>query len=283
MAKGLGRGLHAFFPDHDELTDEVEQIAITKLRSNPYQPRKQFDQKAIEELATSISNYGILQPIIARKSIKGYEIVVGERRFIAAQQAGLKEVPVVVRKLSEEEMMEFALIENLQREDLNPIEEATAYMKLMDHLSLTQSELAKRVGKSRPHVANHLRLLQLPKEVQQYIYEGLLSMGHGRALLGLKDKHNIKPLLNKINKEKLSVREVEQLVSKMNKDVPRETKQKKAKLSPFLKKRESMLRSHLGTSVTIKPGKKKGKIEIDYFSDEDLERIVQLLRVEEKI
>ncbi len=278
MAKGLGKGLQAFFPDHKaEHEEHVEQIALSELRPNPYQPRKAFSEEAIAELAESISEHGLLQPIIARKSIKGYEIVVGERRLRAAKRAGLIEVPVVVRKLDDKEMMELALIENLQREDLNPIEEATAYEKLMDQLSLTQEQLAKRIGKSRPHIANHLRLLQLPKLVQQFIADGKLSMGHGRALLGLKNKQTISTLLEKVLKEKLSVREVEALVQRLNENVSRETKQKKTTLSPFLKMKQEQLRTRLGTSVSIKPGKKKGKIEIDYFSDEDLERIIELL------
>ncbi|WP_332692391.1 ParB/RepB/Spo0J family partition protein [Halalkalibacter lacteus] len=278
MAKGLGKGLQAFFPDHnDETQDKVEQIAVTQLRSNPYQPRKIFSEETISELADSIELYGILQPIIARKSIKGYEIVVGERRFRAAQKAGLTEVPVVVKELDEQKMMELALIENLQREDLNPIEEAVAYEKLMEHLSMTQEQLAFRLGKSRPHIANHVRLLNLPKVVQQFISEGKLSMGHGRALLGLKEKQKLSALIEKIFKEKLNVRQVEEIVNQVNERVPRETKRKKVSLSPFLKERQDVLRSRLGTAVAIKPGKKKGKIEIDYFSEEDLERIIQLL------
>ncbi|MFC0561282.1 ParB/RepB/Spo0J family partition protein [Halalkalibacter alkalisediminis] len=278
MAKGLGKGLQALFPEHkDEKNDKVEQIAVNELRPNPYQPRKTFSEEAIAELTESIKQHGILQPILARKSIKGYEIVVGERRFRAAQQAGLKEVPVVVKELDEQKMMEFALIENLQREDLNPIEEALAYEKLMEHLKVTQEQLAERVGKSRPHVANHLRLLNLPQVVQQFISDGKLSMGHGRALLGLKDKQKLSILLEKILKEKLSVRDVEELVNQLNDHVSRETKRKKISLSPFLKERQDVLRTRLGTSVAIKPGKKKGKIEIDYFSEEDLDRIVQLL------
>ncbi|MCL7747478.1 ParB/RepB/Spo0J family partition protein [Halalkalibacter alkaliphilus] len=284
MAKGLGKGLQAFFPEpNEEIQDKVEQIAVSQLRPNPYQPRKTFTEQAIVELSESIAEHGILQPIIARKSIKGYEIVVGERRFRAAQKAGLKEVPVVIKELDEQKMMELALIENLQREDLNPIEEATAYEKLMDHLSMTQEQLAARLGKSRPHIANHLRLLNLPKLVQEFISDGKLSMGHGRALLGLKDKQKLSALLEKILQDKLSVREVEELVNQINERVPRETSRKKVTLTPFLKERQDVLRTRLGTSVAIKPGKKKGKIEIDYFSEEDLERIVQLLDSENRL
>ncbi|KYG29657.1 ParB/RepB/Spo0J family partition protein [Alkalihalobacillus trypoxylicola] len=278
MAKRLGKGLNAFFPGEEETQEsKVEEISLTEIRPNPYQPRKTFSDESIQELATSIKENGILQPITVRKTIKGYEIVVGERRFRAAEVASLKTVPVIIKELSEEKMMELALIENLQREDLNPIEEAVAYEKLMEHLKVTQEQLAKRIGKSRPHIANHIRLLHLPKVVQQFISDGKLSMGHGRALLGLKDKQKISPLLEKVLQDKLSVREVEQLVQKLNTNVSRETKKKESSLTPFLKERQDLLKAHFGTAVTIKPGKKKGKIEIDYYSDDDLERILQLM------
>ncbi|GAE34418.1 ParB/RepB/Spo0J family partition protein [Halalkalibacter akibai] len=278
MAKGLGKGLQALFPeDKNNQQNEVLDVAITELRPNPYQPRKTFSEEALIELSESIKTHGILQPIIARKSIKGFEIIAGERRLRAAKRANLKTVPVVVKELDDQKMMELALIENLQREDLNPIEEAIAYDKLMKHLSVTQEQLAERVGKSRPHIANHLRLLNLPEIVQQFISDGKLSMGHGRALLGLKDKQKLTVLVEKILKEKLSVREIEELINQLNDRVSRETKRKKVILSPFLKERQDVLRTRLGTSVAIKPGKKKGKIEIEYFSEDDLERIVQLL------
>ncbi|WP_017725809.1 ParB/RepB/Spo0J family partition protein [Halalkalibacterium ligniniphilum] len=281
MARGLGKGLNALFPDSiDDKNENVVEVKVSELRPNPYQPRKTFSEKAIAELTDSIKQHGILQPIVVRKSIKGYEIVVGERRYRAAKEAGLKKVPVVVRELNEEKMMELALIENLQREDLNPIEEALAYEKLMTHLNITQEQLAYRLGKSRPHIANHIRLLQLPSNVQQFISDGKLSMGHGRALLGLKDKQKFSPLLEKVLREKLSVREVEKLVQTANERVSRETKPTKKKLSPFFQERQDFLRTKLGTSVSIKTGKKKGRIEIDFFSEEDLERILQLLAVE---
>ncbi|WP_078429558.1 ParB/RepB/Spo0J family partition protein [Alkalihalobacterium alkalinitrilicum] len=278
MAKGLGKGLQAFFPEAaNEKEEKVQEVNIKELRPNPYQPRKHFSEKSLEELKESIQNYGILQPLIVRKSIKGYEIVVGERRYRAAIEAGLKTVPVVTRDLTEEKMMELALIENLQREDLNPIEEAVAYEKLMQHLQVTQEQLATRLGKSRPHVANHLRLLQLPTVVQELIQDGKLSMGHGRALLGVKDKSKLSPLIEKVLQEKLSVRELERLVQKINDNVSRETNKTNDAKSPFLKSREESLRNYFGTSVTIKKGKRKGKIEIDFFSEDDLERILVLL------
>lgn len=284
MGKGLGKGLNAFFPEAaDETTEQVEEVKLLELRPNPYQPRKTFSEEALQELADSIKEHGILQPIVVRKSsVKGYEIVVGERRFRAAERAGLVKVPVVIRELDDQKMMEMALIENLQREDLNPIEEANAYEKLMTHLQMTQEQLAVRLGKSRPHIANHLRLLQLPKVVQEFISEGKLSMGHGRALLGLVNKNEISSVLNKILEEKLSVRQVEALVQQMNERVSRGTKKTKPKLSPFLKERQDFLRSHFGTSVAIKKGKKKGKIEIEFFSDDDLERILEMLSPEQQ-
>jgi ParB family chromosome partitioning protein len=281
MAKGLGKGINALFTDMEVSKDEaLQEIKIKDLRPNPYQPRKTFLPGAIEELKESILQHGILQPLIVRKSIKGFEIVVGERRFRAAKEAGLNTVPAVVRDLSEQQMMELALLENLQREDLSPIEEAAAYQSLLDHLKMTQEELSRRLGKSRPHIANHLRLLSLPAPIQTLISEGELSMGHGRTLLGLKKKDKLNLVAEKIMKEQLNVRQVELLVQQMNENVPRETIKKKGAQDVFIRERESYLREYFGTSVTIKQQKKKGKIEIEFFSKEDLERILELLEVE---
>jgi ParB family transcriptional regulator, chromosome partitioning protein len=280
VAKGLGKGINALFANLETQEDEViQEISIKELRPNPYQPRKTFKQETIDELKASILQHGILQPLIVRKSIKGYEIVVGERRYRAAKEAKLKTVPAVVRDLTEQQMMEFALLENLQREDLTPIEEARAYQALIDHLNITQEELAKRLGKSRPHIANHIRLLSLPKDVQQLIEDGVVSMGHGRALLGLKKKGQLKAIVDKIVKEKLNVRQVEQLINHINENVSRETSQPKVEKSIFLKQSESLLREKLGTPVVIKQNRKKGKIEIEFFSNEDLERILELLNI----
>ncbi|MGE7186353.1 ParB/RepB/Spo0J family partition protein [Peribacillus sp. NPDC006672] len=279
MAKGLGKGLNALFTNGDISKDEiVREIKLRELRPNPYQPRKSFRLEAIEELKQSIMEHGILQPIIARKSIKGYEIVAGERRYRAAKEAGLKTVPVVVRELNEQQMMELAILENLQREDLNPIEEAAAYQTLLEKLDFTQEQLANRLGKSRPHIANYVRLLSLPEGIRSYISEGEISMGHGRALLGLKKKEMLKPVVDKILKEGMNVRQLEQYIHQLNNTVSRETKPKKQdKKDIFIKQRESSLRERLGTSVTIKQSKKKGKIEIEFFSKEDLERILDLI------
>lgn len=281
MARGLGKGINVFFPEAEK-EEKVQDIKLSELRPNPYQPRKVFEPEAIEELKTSILHHGILQPIIVRKSsIKGYEIVVGERRYRASKAAGIKVIPAVVRELTEDQMMEIALIENLQREDLNPLEEAKAYQKLMEHLQVTQEELSKKLGKSRPHIANHVRLLQLPQLAQEFIAEGKLSMGHGRALLGLKHKEKLTATIQKVINEKLSVRQLEELVQNLNKNVSRETISKKPQ-SPFIREKESVLKEYFGTNVHIKKGKKKGKIEIEFFSDDDLNRILQLIREEEE-
>lgn len=283
MAKGLGKGLGSLFNEMD-LNDQekVEEISITDIRPNPYQPRKNFNEDAIEELTQSIKEHGILQPIIVRKSsIKGYQIVVGERRFRAAKEANLAKVPVVVRELTEEQMMELAVLENLQREDLSPIEEAIAYQTLMENLKVTQEQLSKRLGKSRPHIANHLRLLQLPQDIQQLIMDGKISMGHGRALVGLKNKDKMKALVDKIIKEDLNVRQLEQLVHQINQNVPRETLKKKEKKDVFIVEQESYLRERFGTTVKIKQSKNKGKIEIEFLSKDDLQRILEMLNPDE--
>lgn len=276
MARGLGRGLDAFFPEIKEKDDDVvQQLPIKECRPNPYQPRKTFNTDSIEELKESILEFGIIQPLIVRKSIKGFEIVVGERRFRAAKEAGLTEVPAIVKELTDEKMMELALLENLQREDLSPIEEGQAYANLMKELNITQEELSKRLGKSRSHIANMVRLLGLPDQVISYINNGELSMGHGRALLGLKDKDKIIPLVTKIRNEKLNVRQVEKLIIILNE------KPLKKKLKPkkdiFLQERESVLREKLGTAVSIQRGKRKGKIEIEFYTDDDLDRIIETL------
>ncbi|MGI9901119.1 ParB/RepB/Spo0J family partition protein [Bacillus velezensis] len=278
MAKGgLGKGINALFNQVDLSEETVEEIKISDLRPNPYQPRKQFDDESLAELKESIIQHGILQPIIVRKSLKGYDIVAGERRYRAAKLAGKETVPAIVRDLSESLMREIALMENLQREDLSPLEEALAYDSLLKHLDLTQEQLAKRLGKSRPHIANHLRLLTLPESIQNLIAEGTLSMGHGRTLLGLKNKDKLEPLVKKVVEEQLNVRQLEQLIQQLNNNVPRETKKKEPVLDVVLKERESYLQNYFGTTVNIKRQKKKGKIEIEFFSNEDLERILELL------
>jgi ParB family transcriptional regulator, chromosome partitioning protein len=277
MAKGLGKGLNAFFNMEADKEEKVQEISINEIRPNPYQPRKVFQKGAIEELKLSIQEHGILQPIIVRKTIKGFEIVVGERRFRAAKEAKLETVPAVVREFNEQQMMELAVLENLQREDLNPIEEGIAYQTLIEKLKLTQEELAKRLGKSRPHLANHIRLLSLPPKIQQLISDGKISMGHGRALLGLRKKDKLPVLVEKTLKEGLNVRQLEQLIQQMNEIVPRETSKPKETKDVFIRERETSLRERFGTTVNIKQSKNKGKIEIEFFSKDDLNRILELL------
>ncbi|WP_018934420.1 ParB/RepB/Spo0J family partition protein [Gracilibacillus lacisalsi] len=273
MARGLGKGLDAFFPEIEEKdSDKIEEVELSKCRPNPYQPRKVFEADAIEELKESVLQHGILQPLIVRKSIRGYEIVVGERRFRAAKEANLDTIPVIIKDLTDEQMMELALLENIQREDLTPIEEATAYDRLINELGTTQDQLAKRLGKSRSHIANLVRLLSLPEEVMAQINHGALSMGHGRALLGLKDKNKIKPVVKRITTERLNVRQVEALINELNNQQPK--KKKKPKKDIFITEKENHLKEYFGTNVKINKGKRKGKIEIEFFSEEDLNRIL---------
>jgi ParB family chromosome partitioning protein len=284
MAKGLGKGLNAFFTNIDVGKEEtVQEINIKELRPNPYQPRKNFQQEAIDELKASIIEHGILQPLVVRKSIKGFEIVVGERRFRAAKEANMETVPAVVRELSEQQMMELSVLENLQREDLNPIEEGLAYQMLMEKLKLTQEEVAKRLGKSRPHIANHIRLLSLPPKIQELISTGKITMGHGRALLGLRQKGKLPTLVDKIISEALNVRQLEKMIQQINENVPRETKKPEKKKDVFIQEREHFLGERFGTTVNIKQNNSKGKIEIEFFSQEDLERILELLDKEESM
>lgn len=276
MAKGLGKGINALFPGESiSEAETVNQISISQLRANPFQPRKIFDEPALQELSDSIKEHGILQPIVVRKAGRNFEIVVGERRFRAAKLAGLKEIPAILKELTEQQMMELAILENLQREDLTPIEEAEAYQKLMEALNLTQEQLAFRLGKSRPHIANHIRLLALPENVRQLISDKKLTMGHGRTLLGLRSKGLISDTAIKVVKENMNVRQLENLVQRLNEDVPRETLEKKKDL--FIEEKQSELRDRFGTNVQIKKTKNKGKIEIEFFTEEDLERILELL------
>ncbi|RWR08948.1 ParB/RepB/Spo0J family partition protein [Siminovitchia fortis] len=284
MAKGLGKGINALFAniDVDVGTEEtVREIQLTEIKPNPYQPRKNFSAEAIAELKESIKEHGILQPIIVRKNGKSYEIVAGERRFRAAKAAHLKRIPAVIREFNDSQMMELAVLENLQREDLTPMEEAAAYQTLMDRLGVTQEDLAKRLGKSRPYIANHIRLLTLPPKIQNLITEGKLSMGHGRTLLGLKQKNKMVSVAEQTIKEGLNVRQLEKLIQRLNENVPRETKKKTIKKDVFIREREDRLREKFGTTVTISQTKKKGKIEIEFLSQEDLERILEIMELRE--
>lgn len=277
MAKGLGKGLNALFNTDEVVAGEkVEKIPVRDIKPNPYQPRKEFKKEALEELAESIKEHGVLQPVVVRKQGKGYELVVGERRFRAAKLALQKEIPAIIREFDQQQMMELAILENLQREDLTALEEAEAYQNLMENLNFTQEQLAQRLGKSRPYIANQVRLLSLPKDVQQLIAEQIITPGHGRTLLGLKRNKLISQVAAKVVQQGLNVRQLEALVQQYNEDVSRETKEKPKK-DLFLQEREDQLRDVFGTSVVITKGKKKGKIEIEFFSEDDLERILEIL------
>ena len=282
--KGLGRGIDALFQDIEEVDvkkEEVLDLPLNELRPNPYQPRKTFDEQSLKELANSIERSGVFQPIIVRRSqIKGYEIIAGERRFRASKLAGKTNIPAIIRNFDEEMMMQIAVLENLQREDLNPLEEAEAYNMLMKNLKLTQAQVAERLGKSRPYIANYLRLLSLPKLVKEMVQEERLSMGQARTLLGLKDKSNLLKLANRCVKENLTVRQLEKIVSEMNdskekKKIPRLMKEKPY----YLRESEERLMDKFGTSVAIQEKNGKGKIEIEYLSQNDLTRILDILDI----
>ena len=282
--KGLGRGIDALFQDIEEVDvkkEEILDLPLNELRPNPYQPRKTFDEQSLKELANSIERSGVFQPIIVRRSqIKGYEIIAGGRRFRASKLAGKTNIPAIIRDFDEEMMMQIAVLENLQREDLNPLEEAEAYDMLMKNLKLTQAQVAERLGKSRPYIANYLRLLSLPKLVKEMVQEERLSMGQARTLLGLKDKSNLLKLANRCVKENLTVRQLEKLVSEMNeakekKKIPRLMKEKPY----YLRESEERLMDKFGTSVAIQEKNGKGKIEIEYLSQNDLTRILDILDI----
>ena len=287
--KGLGRGIDALFKDFseieevDEKKDTVMEIELSDLRPNPYQPRKTFDEQALNELAESIKQSGVFQPIIVRKStIKGYEIIAGERRFRASKLAGKTTVPAIVREFDEARMMQIAVLENLQREDLSPMEEAEAYEMLMKNLKLTQVELSEQLGKSRPYIANYLRLLTLPKVVKDLVQQEKLSMGQARTLLALKDEKEIVPLANRVLKEGLTVRQLEQIVAEMNDNqtkAPKKVKQSEPK-PYYIRTSEDRLMDKFGTSVAIQEKNGKGKIEIEYLSQSDLTRILDILDIQ---
>jgi ParB family chromosome partitioning protein len=280
---GLGRGLEALIPQmKDEVHEaDIKEIALVDIRPNPYQPRRVFDQEKLQELMSSILEHGVLQPIVVRPgSVSGFEIIAGERRFRASQELRLTTIPAIVRPFSDRDAMEIALIENVQREDLSPIELAEAYAMIMDHFSLTQEEMAKRMGQSRSHIANLLRLLTLPTDLRELVSRGTLSMGHARAIVALPDAETQRTVAAKVVEEGISVREIEQVTQRLQ-NVSRETNKKEKKSegkSSVIKEYEEVFRNTLGTSVRIQLGKKRGKIEIDYFSLEDLERILNLIQ-----
>ncbi|UHA75373.1 ParB/RepB/Spo0J family partition protein [Paenibacillus sp. 481] len=281
MSKRLGRGLDALIPSlsvNDD--DKIVEVQLTQLRPNPYQPRKHFDEQSIQELAESIKQHGIIQPIVVRSVLKGYEIIAGERRYRASQLLGLATIPAVVRAFSDQQVMEIALIENLQRENLNAIELALAYQSLMDQFSLTQEELSVKVGKSRSHIANFVRLLQLPEEVKALVSRGTLSMGHARAIVGVKDTETIKMLAKTSIDQGWSVRQLEEAIQLLNRkgNDKEKDKSKPGRTDPYLDVLEESLRERFRTTVKIKHQNDKGKIEISYFSKNDLERLLEMLQ-----
>ena len=284
---GLGRGIDALFESYEEAPNEnevVEEVNLEEIRPNPYQPRKHFDEEALNELAESIKQSGVFQPVILRQSsIKGYELIAGERRVRASRIAGRKTIPAIIRQLDEERMIEIAVVENLQREDLSPLEEAEAYNVFMEKLGLTQIEVAERMGKSRPYIANYLRLLTLPEPVKDMVNQEQLSMGQARTLLGLKDKRKITNLAQKVIKDNLTVRQLEELVQQTNgHEVNKEkTKMlKKATKSPYIKDIEQQLEAYFGTQTIINQKGNRGKIEIEFLSESDLSRILDLLNIQ---
>ncbi|MFW2451418.1 ParB/RepB/Spo0J family partition protein [Staphylococcus cohnii] len=256
----------------------VKEIAINSIKPNPYQPRKTFDQERLEDLAESIKLHGILQPIVLRKTISGYNIVVGERRYRASKLAGSTTIPAIVKVLSDEDMMELAVIENLQREDLNAIEEAESYRKLMDDLELTQQEVAQRLSKSRPYIANMLRLLQLPKEITQMVKDNKLSGAHGRTLLGIKDKQKMKSIAEQAFQESWSVRTLEKYVNENNEDKKKIIEKQQATKKPkFIQQQERQLKEQYGSAVTISNKNKKGYITFEFKSETEFRRLIHQL------
>ena len=288
---GLGKGLDSLIPETikpvtQEKSKVVEKIVekpveqkvkISKIGPREDQPRKQFDEDSLTELAESIKQFGIIQPLVVQEKNGFYEIIAGERRWRAAKMAGLKEVPVIVKEYSELEIMEISLIENIQRENLNPIEEALAYKRLLNEFHLKQDEVAERVSKSRTAVTNSMRLLKLDERVQQMLIDDMLSTGHARALLAIEDPEQQVQIATKVFDEKLSVREVEKLVKKLQETKP-EIKKEEPADGFIYQDLEEKMKTAMGTKVSIKQkAKGKGKIEIEYYSKEDLERIYEML------
>lgn len=285
--RALGRGLEDLFNSEnldlesvekkiyeDMSNEEIIELNIDELRPNPYQPRKMFDEDALNELASSIKEHGVFQPIIVKKSIKGYEIIAGERRYRASKLAGCDKIPAIIRNFTDEQMMEIALLENLQRENLSVIEEALAYKSMIDHLSLTQDELSKKVGKSRSHITNILGLLRLPNVVQQMVNENKITMGHARALSKLDDDNKIIEFANKIIDDNLIVRDIEDITSKN--DISKRVKINR-NISNQFKYLEDVLRDKFDTKVKIK----EKKIEITYNNSADLNRILEIINIKD--
>ena len=292
---GLGKGLNALIPEDTilstldtklEKTDDDRDkdkgsisIDINLIKSNEEQPRRSFDDEKILELAESIKSNGIIQPLVLKKVNNEYIIVAGERRWRAAKLIGLKEVPAIIMNLTEKQILEISLIENIQREDLNSIEEALAYKRLINDFNLTQEELSKRIGKSRVTITNTLRLLNLSEDVQQYIIEGVISEGHGRALLGITDSKVQCELAQSVIDDKLSVRELEILIRKLKTSPTRSKSKSSNETNPYYKDITYKLENYFGTKVNITNKNNKGKIEIEYYSEEDLQRILEIINL----
>lgn len=280
--RGLGKGLDALFQsyeteinDNENKTGQRTELRINDIDPNIDQPRQHFDQESINELGKSILEHGVVQPILVKQNNGRYTIIAGERRWRAARTVGLEKIPAIILDIDEKKMLEIALIENLQREDLNPIEEAEGINNLMKDYNLTQEEVASRIGKSRSAIANTLRLLRLPDEVRDLLAENSLNPGHARALLGLEEEKTIIELARLIVQEDLSVRQVENLVKKHKEKKKRSKNKTKTEKPTFIMELESRMEEALGTRVNIQPGKRKGIIGIEYYSDDDLERLIE--------
>ena len=287
MAKkfGLGKGLGALIPEDNNIKEEKKEksgiinIELKDIKANKKQPRKFFDNNKLNELAESVKEHGIIQPLILKKEEKGYSIIAGERRYRAAKIAELTEVPALIMDISDEKLLQVSLIENIQREDLNPIEEGLAYERLLKEFALTQEELSKTMGKSRTTITNTMRLLKLDDRVKEYVMEGVISEGHGRAILPLENEAQYE-IAQKIIDNSLSVRETEKLVKKiLNDAVEEKTSERRKPLNPYYKDVRDKLQDHFGTKVNLNANKNKGKIEIDYYSEEDLQRILDIINI----
>ncbi|MCD8864213.1 MULTISPECIES: ParB/RepB/Spo0J family partition protein [Staphylococcus] len=260
--------------------EEVQHIALDQIKANPYQPRKTFDDTKLDDLAGSIRQHGILQPIVLRQTIKGYHIVVGERRFRASQRVGLTTIPAIVKTMTDEDMMELAIIENLQREDLNAIEEAESYRKLMDDLQLTQQEVATRLSKSRPYIANMLRLLNLPTEIMRMIRDEQLSGAHGRTLLAVKDKRTMNKMAQQAYEESWSVRYLEDCINSAKNSKTSKQASTSKKKPKFIQQQERQLRDQYGSKVNISTVNKKGNITFEFTSEEEFKQLIQQLNAQ---
>ena len=286
--KALGKGINALIPDFEigvpepgvsgkQGVTQTRELLIDEISPNRFQPRKYFDDDKLEELVTSIRENGILQPVVVQKSETGYELVAGERRWRASKKAGLKKIPAMIREVSDTKALELAIIENIHRQDLNPIEEAEAYNRLAEDFSLTQEMIAEKVGKSRAAIANILRLLNLSRNIQENLISGKLSMGHARALLGLDNTGQMQAMCQEILKQGLTVRQTESKVNRLKKPEILKLASSMKKKNIFIRDLEKELERKLGTKVEVSPKKNGGKLVVSYYSDDDLERIQNLI------